>query len=257
MKKLVKSRALLIVCSAVASLVPANASILTNGDFSVHSSGFGQLTVSSYAVTGWTGGGKEGNFGSTTTPPVFLFAGLATGTNGLSNGVSGDAFMGTVDFFGGSALSSPSGGTVIAADGDPAWAGSLSQTVNGLTTGDTYELNFDWAGAQQQGFAGNTTEKWQVSFGSNTLSTSTVSTPSQTFAGWQTGTLDFTATSASELLKFLAVGSPSGEPPWLLLSNVSMTDTTASAAPEPASIALVLGGAGLIIGLGRRLRKRA
>lgn len=203
----------------------------------------GQLTVNG-SLANWTGGGKEGNFGSPTTPPVFLFAPGAGQT-----GEAGDAFMGTVSFYG--VTTSPDGGNFVAADGDPSWGGSLKQTVTGLTVGDVYSLTFNWAGAQQQGFGGNTTEHWQVSLGTDTLSTSTVNTPSQAFAGWQTAALSFTASSTSELLTFLAVGSPSGQPPWLLIDGINLSDTT-SATPEPGSVLLVSTGVCLLVGFSRR-----
>ena len=60
----------------------------------------------------------------------------------------------------------------------------------------------------------------------------------------------FTATASSELLTFLAVGTPSGVPPFSLLDGVSMT----SAAPEPAYMGLI--GIGLVLlGAVRRLQK--
>lgn len=236
--------------AAVTALILASTNAhaqLVNGDFALNS-GSGQLTVNS-SLTGWTGGGKEGNFGSQTTPPVFVFA-AGTTAQLSSTGVNGDAFMGNVKFY--NATAAPSGGVVIAADGDPDWAGSIQQTVNGLTPGTDYILSFNWAGAQQQGFLGNTTERWQVTFGSSSQSTATVNTPSQQFIGWQTANMTFTATSVSQVLRFLAVGSPSGEPPWLLLNNVTLAS---AAAPEPGSLALlaaVLGG----VGIAARRRKK-
>jgi hypothetical protein len=64
--------------------------------------------------------------------------------------------------------------------------------------------------------------------------------------------LTFTANSTSELLSFLAVGTPSGNlPPFALLDGVSLT-----AVPEPSNWAMMLAGFG---GLGfaavRRRRK--
>lgn len=241
-------RAAALFAAALCFLAPrsARADLIQNGDFSSPGTS-GQLTVNT-TLTDWTGGGKEGGFGSQTTPPVFVFP--ATGGS-----VTGDAFMGSVSYYGNPM--SPDGGRFIGADGDPAWAGSISQTVNGLTVGDTYTLTFNWAGAQQTGFSGDTTEKWQVSFGSATQNTATVSTPSQTFVGWQSATMTFTATSASQVLQFLAMGSPSGQPPWLLLDGVSMTDTSLAAVPEPSTLALA-GISGLALvggGLRARLRK--
>lgn len=206
---------------------------LLNGNFASNT-GSGQLTVGGTALANWTGGGKEGYFGSPTTPPVFVYA-LGTTTQLSSTGVNGDGFMGNVKFYG---ITTTPGGVVIAADGDPDWAGSISQSLSGLTVGNDYTLTFNWAGAQQQGFSGNTTERWEVSFGSETQSTATINTPSQTFVGWQTASMTFTPTSATQTLKFLAKGTPSGQPPWLLLNNVSMSSV--SAVPEAGTVALLL-----------------
>jgi hypothetical protein len=150
----------------------------------------------------------------------------------------------------------------VAADGDPVFAGGIQQTVSGLTVGDTYTLTFDWAGAQQTGFAGNTTEKWQVTFGLQTQSTATNSLNSNSFNGWNSagaGNMTFTATSSSQLLTFLAVGSPSGEPPWLLLNNLDLEDATniTPTVPEPGTFALLGLGVLACIPAARRLRKNA
>ena len=250
------SRTMIRVTAALAAaliLAPRDARAqLVNGNFSSPGTS-GQLTVNT-TLTGWTGGGKEGLFGSPSTPPVFVFAPGSTAQL-QTTGVAGDAFMGTVKFY--AATAPPSGGNVVGADGDPDWAGSISQTVGGLNVGDTYSLSFNWAGAQQQGFTGATTEKWQVSFGSSTQSTPIVNTPSQNFAGWQSSSLTFTPTTASQVLKFLAVGTQGGQPPWLLLNGVQLTDTTVAAVPEvsPLTMSAVLVGLGLAGGLRARLRK--
>ncbi len=222
-----------------------HASLLTNGDFS--SSAAGQLTVNG-SLSGWTGHGKEGNFGSQTAPPVFVFN-PGTSLQLSTLGENGDSFMGNVKFYG--ATAAPDGGVVVSAIGDSNWAGGISQAVSGLTPGTSYTLTFNWAGAQQQGFSGPTIEDWSVAFGSSTQSTSTVVTPSQSFSGWQSATMTFTADASSDLLNFTAVGLPSGLTPTLLLDNVSLNPT---AVPEPATLGLLsLGGIGLLTRRRRRM----
>jgi len=128
----------------------------------------------------------------------------------------------------------PGGGNFIAADGVYQQA-SIQQTVTGLTPGQEYILSFEWAAAQQSGFTGNTTEKWTVSLGNQSYTTATYSNPSHSFSGWMNQSYTFTASSGSEVLSFLAGGTPSGEPPFSLLANVSMEAATPSATPEPTT----------------------
>jgi hypothetical protein len=75
-----------------------------------------------------------------------------------------------------------------------------------------------------------------------------VNIPSQGFSGWMYQTFDFTATSASENLSFLAVGGPNGVPPFALLDGVTM-----NAVPEGQSMALMIAG---LLGVGVCIRRR-
>jgi hypothetical protein len=84
---------------------------------------------------------------------------------------------------------------------------------------------------------------------------SAVDVASRGFTGWMTGSMTFTATSASELLEFVSLGAPSGQPPVALLDGVSLTGLT-GAAPEPGTWAMMgLGFAGLGLVAYRRRRK--
>ena len=131
----------------------------------------------------------------------------------------------------------------MALDGDPGVQGGISQTVNGLKMGDTYALTFSWAAAQVQSRSGPTTEQFQVSLGNQSFLTKVVSNPSQNFTGWFTTTFDYTATSASEVLSFLSLGTPTGLPPIAALDGISLVDV-----PEPMSLSLLgLGVASLFL----------
>lgn len=142
---------------------------------------------------------------------------------------------------------SPTGGNFIAADGAYNTA-AITQTINGLVVGWTYQLSFYWAAAQQKGYSGSTTENWTVGFGNQTYTTATVTTPAQGFVPWMLATTTFRATSTSQVLSFLAAGTPSGQPPFSLLDGVVLT-----AAPEPATWALLgLGAAACLIAVRRR-----
>ncbi len=136
---------------------------------------------------------------------------------------------------------SPSGGNFFGVDGDQQYGSSLSQTVSGLIVGNTYKVTFNWAASQLRNRQGPTTNQWIVSLGNDTQATPVVNVASQGFDGWYTQSFTYTATAASEVLKFVANGGPAGLPPFALLDGVSL-----NAVPEPATWALMLAGFGLV-----------
>jgi len=155
----------------------------------------------------------------------------------------------------------PGGENFVAIDPSYKGPGSISQTVNGLTKGDTYVLSFEYAGAQQSGYKGATTEQWDVSLGGGaTQDTPVINLPNDSpnsapFSGWQTETFKFVANGSSEVLEFLAAGGPAGtEPPFDLLADVSLTQQTRTPVPEPVSLSLF--GAGLVGAAAIRRRKK-
>lgn len=224
--------------------VGAKADLITNGNFNSLTGGIGQIGYNGTSLAGWT----NGAYGNTVGYNFVYSAGSAdtTGANGNSGNVklwgpndgSNNGFTG----------SSPDGGNFIAADGAYQQA-AISQTVNGLVSGQKYTVSFWYAGAQQYGFTGDTTEQWVVSLGNQTLSTAVLSDTSHGFTGWVYTSLTFTATGSSEVLSFLANGTPNGEPPFSLLDGVSMVQ----AVPEPGSISLLAAG---LIGLAFLVRRR-
>jgi hypothetical protein len=220
--------------------------LVTNGSFT-DSTGGGQLGFNTTA-TDWATSGYN-----------FLF----TSGSADSTGVNGSA--GNLKLYGpgdGSAnglpASSPDGGNYVGADGAYE-VGAITQTISGLTALHTYAVSFYWAAAQQSGFGctspanpgGCTTDQWQVSLGGQTLSTPVANTGLSQggFSGWMYQTLIFTATSATETLSFLAVGTPSGQPPFALLDGVSLTAT-----PEPGTFMLMAGT--LLLGVGRLAHRK-
>jgi hypothetical protein len=215
--------------------------LVTNGSFEsltnpgLGSDGIGVTDGQNQNVTGWTSTGY--NFVFTPTQPVaanpnLSLYGPSTGNN---NGLG----------------PSPDGGDFVAMDG-AFEVGPLSQIINGLVADDTYTVSFYYAGAQQSGFHGPTTEALDVSLGAQTIETPVLSIGEADFSGWKSESLTFTATGASETLAFLAVGTPTGQPPFTLLDGVSLNAAT-PAVPEPSSLALLATG---LFGVGSFVRNR-
>ena len=73
------------------------------------------------------------------------------------------------------------------------------------------------------------------------------------FVPWEKQTLSSTATAASEILSFLAQGTPSGVPPVALLDGVTLN----APVPEPASLAPIATGLVATIGAARSRRSKA
>jgi len=146
---------------------------------------------------------------------------------------------------------SPVGGNFVLADGDPNYSSAISQTIGGLTVGETYALSFYQAAGQQLGFTGPTTERWRVTFGGQTQLSSLFTLPQGGVGDWQKQTMTFTASATSQVLSFLAQGTPNGAPPISMLDGVSLT-----AVPETATWAMMLMGFGLV-GAGARARTRS
>jgi len=144
---------------------------------------------------------------------------------------------------------SPAGGNFVAAE--PQFhPGAISQVINGLVAGRTYDLSFWWAGAQQFGFTGATFEGWDVSLGAIHQLTGNIPNASHGFTGWRLANMTFKATGPTETLSFLATGGPrAAVPPFALLDGVSLT----GGAPEPATWAMILVGFG---GIGAMVRRR-
>jgi len=159
----------------------------------------------------------------------------------------------------------PGGGNVLAADSATGFEQAISQTVS-VVAGKQYTLTFEQAAGQQIGYSGATTDLWGVSITNGTFGTcagtivsgvcdtptmtiSTTNDGSGDFAPWAKETIIFTAaTTGSETIQFLASGTPSSDPPFALLADVSLQ------VPEPATLALLgMSFAGLVA-LRRRTR---
>ncbi len=230
-----------MACAAIASLAPLSAvagpsNLLTNGSFETYTMPPGRIT--STGLTGWV----NNTYNANTLGYNFLYLPNTADTTaplplwGIHNGGLN------------AITSSPDGGNFVGMDGAYE-QGALSQTLTGLTAGTEYYVSFWFAGAQQYGFSGITTEQFAVALlGGNAVlapnatcatagaqCTTKLTDQSHGFTGWNFAGFTFTATAATDTLSFLAIGTPNGEPPFSLLDGVMLQ------VPEPGSIVLIVG----------------
>ena len=106
-----------------------------------------------------------------------------------------------------------------------------------------YDLSFYWAGIELFNRTGYQSIQVTGSLGGDAfdtpayLNTAPAGEPGS-FSGWTLANFTFTANASSELLSFLAVGTPAGNlPPFALLDGVSLT-----AVPEASTWAMMLVG---------------
>ncbi len=241
MKTIFAAAAAVAVCALGGGANATN--LVVNGGFETTTAGPGQLGYNTDA-TGWTvaGGGY-----------TFLFASGTADTTGSTGQYGGLTLWGPNN---GSAnglpASSPDGGNFVAEDG-AFQVVPIQQTVNGLVAGDKYTVRFWWGGAQQNGFTGPTTEQFVVNLGDQSQSTVVLDNLNHGFTGWKHESMTFTASSSSEVLSFLAVGTPAGVPPFSVLDGVSLF----AGVPEPADWALMLIGVAGLGGVARLRRRQA
>ena len=238
------SLALMVALAMPGIALAGPMNLVQNGDFETTT-----MTSPSQINTTNVANWSTGN-GSNDSAYNFIFGGNTADTVGSYT----PEYNGYVTLWGsqttGPALgASPTGGNFVGADGAFQVA-PITQTIGGLVAGDQYSLTFYWAGAQQNGFSGNTTEQWVVSFGGQTQSTAVVNNLSHGFTGWMQQNFTFTADGSSDVLSFLAVGTPDGEPPFSLLDGVSLVQDVS----EPATAGIVVAA---MLGLGFvRMRRR-
>jgi hypothetical protein len=262
----VLAAAALSVLAGAGTAPASGANLVSNGGFedvagNTNPSFF--LNNSSGALTGWT---SFVGLGSISNNVLF---GSPTETATRSDSAE-------FSFWPGVAVS-PGKGKFVALDGDPTPGAqqALSQTISGLTMGETYTLTFDWAATQFEFvngagppfncsacWSGVTSNEIEVSLGGGVPQDTEIldKIPAKGFTGWKAETFNFTATATSEMLKFVSIGAPSGQPPVALLDDVSLTGdvgvSPTGAIPEPGTWAMMgIGFAALGLAAYRRRRK--
>ncbi len=237
----------------VACATPTN--LVSNGDFSQTTTNatapwqFGTSNQNSFQsqqiVTGWTGNDGYNIWYNNASDAVNVEAHSTWG-----QGSSADTHKEMLW----AVTANPNFTSFVGLDGEQTSGvqGSIGQTLDNLTVGATYKVNFWWGASQMKSRTGDTTEQLQVSFGNQTQSTAVESNPSESFSGWWQQSFTFVADSSSAFLNFLSVGTPAGYPPFVLLGGVSVTHV-----PEPSALGMFGGGLlglGLLIVLARRRR---
>jgi hypothetical protein len=235
----IKSKLLALSATALLAMNVAHADeLIVNGGFEGSTPGHIGYNV---AVPGWS-----------TTGYNFVYNATGADSPGAEGQWGNVSLWGPANGANNGLTASPNGGSFIANDGGSGIA-PITQQVNGLVTGQQYTLSFYWGGAQQYRYDGPTTEQWIVSLGNETQSTAVLNNVEHGFTGWQKESMTFTAGSSSELLSFLAVGTPVGVPPFSLLDGVSM----AAAVPEPDTWAMMALGMGTLGFAARRRKAKA
>ena len=244
--------AIALAASALAAIAtPAHANptnLVTNGSFE-----------------NFTAGGASGSCTSTQTitnnnPTDWD---TTSGYTFVVNASNYSSFCGPAGSLGlyGPITASPDGGNFLA-DDSVYQVGYVYQAISNLVPGATYALTFYMAAAQQTGYTGATTDYFNIGLGltagatdgpGSSGTTPTFDLPSQTFSGWVSEEVNLFAATTSEVLWFLAGGTPSGEPPFALLDGLDMEITV----PEPPAAALLLVGVLALAGLRRHARTPA
>jgi choice-of-anchor C domain-containing protein len=142
-------------------------------------------------------------------------------------------------------------------------AGTIAQTITGLTVGQTYQVSFALAG-NPDGGPSTKTLGVTASISSTPYSFDTSIGPTtRSNMGWVTETFFFTAGHANELLSFVSStftggGGVNDAAFGPAIDNVSITVRGEGPAPTPLPAALPLFAGGLgVIGLLRRRKRKA
>jgi hypothetical protein len=249
--------ALAILCTVGPMAETARAvDIVLNGSFEILSNGSakqfntGSTGAGYTSATDWSSTYLSGN----QSIAQQAYVTFATATDYSQTGSGAVNTFGSNLKFWGTIAASPDGGNILASQAD--WGiikSSISQTISGLTAGETYDLSFDYAAAQQNGVDGAFNGQWQITFGSETYNTVSLNVPNHGFSGWQSDTTQFTASSTTQELSFIAYSSSSGLQPFMLLDAVKLQTQQV---PEPSTYALGAIASGVMAVLARRRKSK-
>ena len=244
-----------MACSLFAVAASADVNLVANGSFSDIGGATKNYFVNSSNLPGWTVQ-QDGGYND-----CIVISGSSRFNNcGVNNPIY-DLQQ--------SPGNSPDGGNYFFMDGDTHdpvhnW---LYQTITGLTVGDTYQLNFYQAAGELYPYSQSVSLHWDVNFGTTIADANIkpsdimvvpgdMSDPYNGIHAWESQSMKLTATSTSEVLGFLAIGTPTNQPPIALLDGVSLTDLGVTPTPEPGYVALMGAGLAGLFGIRKYSRRR-
>jgi hypothetical protein len=273
-----------LVASAVSGHQASAYQLIQNGDFEATGGvgGYGQVIPSNgtnktpaYSVNlpDWTSPVTSTNAGA---PFVFVANPATLDTTGFPDSWdNGFRTLWGTNNGGNYAITAPPDAATSVLSMDGAYNSSpIYQVLSGLVVGDQYSLTLDWAATQWHENNGPTTDSVTVVLGNQAFTTPVYSLPSEGFSGWMVMTDTFTYsggtdtvayggaggqtyTTLANTLTILTTGAPTGVPPGVLISGVSLIGPdTPSSVPEPASWAMMLFGVAAV-GVAALRRRRA
>jgi hypothetical protein len=264
-RKLAASALVALPSLALVATAPAHANLVTNGGFVPTSASVGSAksaflgTTDNTVLPGWKTSaywnGPVQFWGAVVGDGTPISVNMDQAQRGISAGWPQGNGNGLNTVNSTSVESVDQSGWFISADSDVRFNNTLEQIISGLVPGHSYELSFYQAAGQFGPYPDQAiTAFWKVSFGDANFQSGIMSVDAgDPVSAWQQQTTTFTATSTSQALRFLSQGTPTGGPPFALLSAVSLNDVTPPAqVPGP----LPLMGVAAALGASRRLRRR-
>jgi|SRR5580704_6050059 hypothetical protein len=153
-----KKLSIIVILTMGLPLLPcgiARANLVTNGGFEICTGTAPKDFLTNVLPTDWSGGG-------------FDFIDAPT---------TADNFSYPLPVYAGFPAMSPQGGNFLQTDSTPTFAQPVTQSISGLTAGQSYTLSFYQAAGQGAGNSGATTDQWEVTLGSSTAFSSLMSIP--------------------------------------------------------------------------------